>query len=177
MRNAPSTVGIDARIVWEIHDGNEGLHRDADGQTDAGPRDPGAIGGEVDNARDLGRSETRLAIDRSRNRIADNRLANFSLHSAEGRDGIGERRRRALNRVAGRGVALHHDRTHRRAGIHHVGKRDAVDVNIVRSNGVGRTKTKLPGERDVLVYVVVRNEHETDSANASPGLDPERRRP
>ena len=64
---------------------------------------------------DFGGGEARLAIDRCRNRIADNRLANFALHSAEGRDRIGKRRRRALDRVAGRGVALHDDRTHARA--------------------------------------------------------------
>ena len=45
-----------------------------------------------------------------------------------------------------------------RPRVHHVGKRDAIDINVVRLNGAGRAKSNLPGERDVLVFVVVRNE-------------------
>ena len=148
------------RIVRIIFDGDEDLHRHADGQTNPGARRPRTVGGEGDDARDFRGRQARLPVDRSRQRIAHNRLADFALNAAEGRDRIRKRRRRTLNRVARSGIAGDDNGSDRRRGRQDVGERDAVDVNVVGLNRAVGTKSKLPGERDLFVYVVARDKCE-----------------
>ena len=148
------------RIVRIIFHRNKNLHRDSDGQANPSARRARAIGGEVDDARHFRGGEARLAIDHSWKRIADNRLADFALHAAEGRDRIRERRRRALDRIAGRGVTGHNDGSDGRRGRQDVGQRDTVDVNVVGLDRAVGTKSELSGERDLFVFVVTGNKRE-----------------
>ena len=77
-----------------VHDRNEDLHLCADRQTNTCASDLHSFARVIDNARHFGRSESRLAIDRRDQRIADNRLADFTRDAAEsGRHNAGRRSR------------------------------------------------------------------------------------
>ena len=148
------------RLVREIHHGDEALHRHPDRKTNPRPGRARTIGGEVDDARDFGSRKPRLAVDRSRQRIADDRLTNLTLHAAERRHRIWKGRGRGHQRITRRNVTGQNGHARGTRAALGVFERDAVDIDIIRRDRRRRPEPSLTRESHVLVLIIATDERE-----------------
>jgi len=85
VRNVAEDSGRDVRRIRKVDYADERFHLRADGQSNRSPCDSHALGSEVDDAGNFRGSKARLTVNRARQRIASDRLANLTGYTSKGR--------------------------------------------------------------------------------------------